>query len=188
MAGRFHFQRIYQNETLLPKVLIVFSFVPSSVAQDVIAGVGMDISHELINLEISSPHVPDLTLIDLPGITRVALGNQPADIGFQVKLRLHPALGLGGWVGHGGCIRAQMNSGLSLKGGYIRSVSGKFGEHGGCSLLGVSRRRLWREGGKQAKSEIRFVRFVFYTVTHLWLLSHLVLGSLLGTCGESSEH
>ncbi|XP_023393969.1 interferon-induced GTP-binding protein Mx1 [Pteropus vampyrus] len=54
-------------------------------AQDVIAGVGMDISHELINLEISSPHVPDLTLIDLPGITRVALGNQPADIGFQIK-------------------------------------------------------------------------------------------------------
>ncbi|ELK08490.1 Interferon-induced GTP-binding protein Mx1 [Pteropus alecto] len=54
-------------------------------AQDVIAGVGMDISHELINLEVSSPHVPDLTLIDLPGITRVALGNQPADIGFQIK-------------------------------------------------------------------------------------------------------
>lgn len=54
-------------------------------AQDVIAGAGMDISHELISLEVSSPHVPDLTLIDLPGITRVALGNQPADIGFQIK-------------------------------------------------------------------------------------------------------
>nr|AMW93074.1 myxovirus resistance 1 protein [Rousettus aegyptiacus] len=56
-----------------------------SKAQDVIAGVGVDISHELINLEVSSPHAPDLTLIDLPGITRVAVGNQPADIGRQIK-------------------------------------------------------------------------------------------------------
>ncbi|KAM8814845.1 interferon-induced GTP-binding protein Mx1 [Rhynchonycteris naso] len=54
-------------------------------AQDVIAGKGVGISHELISLEVSSPHVPDLTLIDLPGITRVAVGNQPADIGCQIK-------------------------------------------------------------------------------------------------------
>ncbi|KAM9253703.1 interferon-induced GTP-binding protein Mx1-like [Dugong dugon] len=54
-------------------------------AQNVIAGEGMGISHELINLEISSPNVPDLTLIDLPGIARVAVGNQPADIGQQIK-------------------------------------------------------------------------------------------------------
>uniref|UniRef100_A0A673SMI2 Interferon-induced GTP-binding protein Mx1 n=1 Tax=Suricata suricatta TaxID=37032 RepID=A0A673SMI2_SURSU len=54
-------------------------------AQNVIAGEGLGISHELINLEVSSPHVPDLTLIDLPGITRVAVGNQPADIGRQTK-------------------------------------------------------------------------------------------------------
>ncbi|XP_006156437.1 interferon-induced GTP-binding protein Mx1 [Tupaia chinensis] len=54
-------------------------------AQNVIAGEGMGISHELISLEVSSPHVPDLTLIDLPGITRVAVGNQPADIGRQIK-------------------------------------------------------------------------------------------------------
>ncbi|CAK7319430.1 interferon-induced GTP-binding protein Mx1 [Vulpes vulpes] len=54
-------------------------------AQDAIAGEGQGISHELISLEVSSPHVPDLTLIDLPGITRVAVGNQPADIGRQTK-------------------------------------------------------------------------------------------------------
>ncbi|XP_039085427.1 interferon-induced GTP-binding protein Mx1 [Hyaena hyaena] len=54
-------------------------------AQNAIAGEGLGISHELINLEVSSPHVPDLTLIDLPGITRVAVGNQPADIGRQTK-------------------------------------------------------------------------------------------------------
>lgn len=46
------------------------------------------ISEELISLEICSPHVPDLTLIDLPGIARVPVGNQPKDIGLQVKCSL----------------------------------------------------------------------------------------------------
>ncbi|XP_075398388.1 interferon-induced GTP-binding protein Mx2 [Tenrec ecaudatus] len=54
-------------------------------AQNMIAGQGVGISHELITLEITSPDVPDLTLIDLPGITRVAVGNQPPDIEMQVK-------------------------------------------------------------------------------------------------------
>ncbi|MBV97782.1 Interferon-induced GTP-binding protein Mx2, partial [Eschrichtius robustus] len=56
-----------------------------SEAQVAIAGEGTGISHELISLEVSSPHVPDLTLIDLPGITRIAVGNQPADIEYQIK-------------------------------------------------------------------------------------------------------
>uniref|UniRef100_A0A8C8SAT9 Uncharacterized protein n=1 Tax=Pelusios castaneus TaxID=367368 RepID=A0A8C8SAT9_9SAUR len=54
-------------------------------AQNVMAGEGVGISPELISLEISSPNVPDLTLIDLPGIARVAVGNQPQDIGEQIK-------------------------------------------------------------------------------------------------------
>ncbi|XP_040278998.1 interferon-induced GTP-binding protein Mx2-like isoform X2 [Bufo bufo] len=54
-------------------------------AQDIVAGAGKGISHELITLEIISPNVPDLTLIDLPGITRIALPNQPKDIGQQIK-------------------------------------------------------------------------------------------------------
>ncbi|CAH6792606.1 Mx1 [Phodopus roborovskii] len=54
-------------------------------AQNIIAGEGLEISDELISLDVSSPNVPDLTLIDLPGITRVAVGNQPADIGHQIK-------------------------------------------------------------------------------------------------------
>ncbi|XP_074851998.1 interferon-induced GTP-binding protein Mx1-like [Carettochelys insculpta] len=53
-------------------------------AQDAMAGEGVGISQELISLEISSPNVPDLTLIDLPGIARVAVGNQPHDIGNQI--------------------------------------------------------------------------------------------------------
>uniref|UniRef100_A0A4W3IHE0 Interferon-induced GTP-binding protein Mx-like n=1 Tax=Callorhinchus milii TaxID=7868 RepID=A0A4W3IHE0_CALMI len=43
------------------------------------------ISHDLISLKIESSNVPDLTLIDLPGIARVAVGNQPLDIGDQIK-------------------------------------------------------------------------------------------------------
>ncbi|KAL8190487.1 UNVERIFIED_CONTAM: Interferon-induced GTP-binding protein Mx1 [Gekko kuhli] len=54
-------------------------------AQISIAGEGVGISHELITLEIRSSEVPDLTLIDLPGIARVAVGNQPQDIGHQIK-------------------------------------------------------------------------------------------------------
>ncbi|XP_041066696.1 interferon-induced GTP-binding protein Mx3-like isoform X2 [Carcharodon carcharias] len=54
-------------------------------AQNIMAGDGVGISKELISLQIQSSNVPDLTLIDLPGIARVAVGNQPADIGDQIK-------------------------------------------------------------------------------------------------------
>ncbi|KAM4796608.1 interferon-induced GTP-binding protein Mx1-like [Rhinophrynus dorsalis] len=54
-------------------------------AQDAMAGPGYGISSDLISLEVTSPDVPDLTLIDLPGIARVALGNQPRDIGDKIK-------------------------------------------------------------------------------------------------------
>nr|ACF75866.1 Mx1 protein [Oplegnathus fasciatus] len=55
-------------------------------AQDKMAGVGVGISDDLISLEIASPDVPDLTLIDLPGITRVAVKGQPENIGDQIKI------------------------------------------------------------------------------------------------------
>ncbi|XP_046880725.1 interferon-induced GTP-binding protein Mx3-like [Hypomesus transpacificus] len=54
-------------------------------AQDEMAGVGVGISEDLISLEIASPDVPDLTLIDLPGIARVAVKGQPENIGDQIK-------------------------------------------------------------------------------------------------------
>ncbi|XP_026073687.1 interferon-induced GTP-binding protein MxE [Carassius auratus] len=54
-------------------------------AQTVLAGKGEGISHDMITLEIQSSDVPDLTLIDLPGIARVATGNQPIDIEEQIK-------------------------------------------------------------------------------------------------------
>ncbi|XP_031133765.2 interferon-induced GTP-binding protein Mx isoform X3 [Sander lucioperca] len=54
-------------------------------AQDEMAGAGAGISDDLISLEIASPDVPDLTLIDLPGIARVAVKGQPENIGEQIK-------------------------------------------------------------------------------------------------------
>ncbi|KAL1260063.1 hypothetical protein QQF64_007890 [Cirrhinus molitorella] len=54
-------------------------------AQDQLAGNTVGICDDLITLEISSPDVCDLTLIDLPGITRVPVHGQPEDIGDQIK-------------------------------------------------------------------------------------------------------
>ncbi|XP_015490217.1 interferon-induced GTP-binding protein Mx-like isoform X1 [Parus major] len=62
-------------------------------AQDVVAGPRGAISGQLISLEVRSPDVPDLTLIDLPGIARVAVGDQPKDIGDQIKVLLKRTIG-----------------------------------------------------------------------------------------------
>jgi len=40
---------------------------------------------EPIHLKIFSPRVLTLTLVDLPGITKVPVGDQPDDIEFQVR-------------------------------------------------------------------------------------------------------
>ncbi|NXO42158.1 MX protein, partial [Locustella ochotensis] len=62
-------------------------------AQDIVAGPRGAISGQLITLEVQSPDVPDLTLIDLPGIARVAVGDQPKDIGEQIKKLLKSIIG-----------------------------------------------------------------------------------------------
>uniref|UniRef100_A0A671VDL4 Dynamin-1-like protein n=1 Tax=Sparus aurata TaxID=8175 RepID=A0A671VDL4_SPAAU len=43
------------------------------------------ISDEPIHLKIFSPHVVNLTLVDLPGITKVPVGDQPKDIEIQIR-------------------------------------------------------------------------------------------------------
>lgn len=43
------------------------------------------ISPEPINLRIYSPHVLTLTLVDLPGLTKVPVGDQPKDIERQIR-------------------------------------------------------------------------------------------------------
>ncbi|KNC79856.1 dynamin-3 [Sphaeroforma arctica JP610] len=51
---------------------------------DRMTGSNKGISNIPINLKVMSPHVLDLTLVDLPGLTKVAVGDQPADIEQQI--------------------------------------------------------------------------------------------------------
>ncbi|KAJ8332400.1 hypothetical protein SKAU_G00425730 [Synaphobranchus kaupii] len=52
---------------------------------DRITGSNKGISPVPINLRVYSPHVLNLTLIDLPGMTKVAVGDQPVDIEQQIR-------------------------------------------------------------------------------------------------------
>lgn len=50
-----------------------------------IAGNNKGINRQPINLKIYSPHVLSLTLVDLPGLTKVPIGDQPTDIERQTR-------------------------------------------------------------------------------------------------------
>jgi dynamin 1-like protein len=50
-----------------------------------IAGDNKGISDVPINLKITSPHVLNLTLVDLPGLMKVPVGDQPPDIAKQTR-------------------------------------------------------------------------------------------------------
>ncbi|KAL8910459.1 MAG: hypothetical protein Q9171_004253 [Xanthocarpia ochracea] len=50
-----------------------------------IAGSNKGINRQSINLKIYSPHVLSLTLVDLPGLTKVPIGDQPVDIEKQTR-------------------------------------------------------------------------------------------------------
>jgi len=52
---------------------------------DRVTGGNKGISNLPINLRVYSPHVLNITLIDLPGLTKIAVGDQPTDIGEQIK-------------------------------------------------------------------------------------------------------
>ena len=52
---------------------------------DRVTGSNKGISSLPINLRIYSPNVLNITLIDLPGLTKVAVGDQPADIEQQIR-------------------------------------------------------------------------------------------------------
>jgi replication fork clamp-binding protein CrfC len=54
-----------------------------------LAGDGKGISNEPISMTIYSPHVVDLTLVDLPGITKVPVRGQASDIEEQIKRILY---------------------------------------------------------------------------------------------------
>ena len=50
-----------------------------------IAGNNKGINRQPISLKIYSPHVLSLTLVDLPGLTKVPIGDQPSDIEKQTR-------------------------------------------------------------------------------------------------------
>ena len=50
-----------------------------------IAGNNKGINRQPINLKIFSPHVLNLTMVDLPGLTKVPIGDQPTDIEKQTR-------------------------------------------------------------------------------------------------------
>jgi GTP-binding protein EngB required for normal cell division len=52
---------------------------------DRVVGTNKGVSNVPINLKIYSPHVLNLTLVDLPGMTRVPVGDQPKDIDRQIR-------------------------------------------------------------------------------------------------------
>lgn len=49
------------------------------------AGLNKGVSEKQIFLKISSPNVLNMTLVDLPGITKVPVGDQPSDIEARIR-------------------------------------------------------------------------------------------------------
>ncbi|KAK9475671.1 Dynamin central region-domain-containing protein [Lipomyces japonicus] len=64
-----------------------FSEVRREIENDTvrIAGNNKGINKDPINLKIFSPHVLNLTLVDLPGLTKIPIGDQPTDIEKQTR-------------------------------------------------------------------------------------------------------
>ena len=58
-------------------------------ATNELAGTNSGLVPALISLQVTTPDAPDLTLIDLPGIVRVPIGDQPEDIEKQIKDLIH---------------------------------------------------------------------------------------------------
>lgn len=52
---------------------------------DRLTGSNKGLSHSPIHLKIFSPHVLPLTIVDLPGVARIPVGDQPEDIEEQIK-------------------------------------------------------------------------------------------------------
>lgn len=52
---------------------------------DRVTGRNKGISNKTINLKIFSPYVLNLTLVDLPGVTKVPTGDQPEDVEEQIR-------------------------------------------------------------------------------------------------------
>ncbi len=64
-----------------------FSLVRQEIEEETVrlTGPGKNISHKPIHLRVFASNVVDLTLVDLPGITKVPVGDQPKDIEQQIR-------------------------------------------------------------------------------------------------------
>lgn len=64
-----------------------FKAIRNEIRRETERGAGQDrgINGTPIHLKIVSPNVLDLTMVDLPGITKVAVGDQPEDIEYRVR-------------------------------------------------------------------------------------------------------
>lgn len=70
------------------QMIFFFSCICICVFQDETnreAGVNKGVSDKQIRLKVFSPNVLTITLIDLPGITKVPVGDQPSDIESQIR-------------------------------------------------------------------------------------------------------
>ncbi|KAG6752318.1 hypothetical protein POTOM_044542 [Populus tomentosa] len=87
--------RLKHHPSLVPEIFLQFNdktvhtdeaHVADAInlATDEIAGNGKDISNTELTLVVKKNGVPDLTLVDLPGITRVPVHGQPANIYEQI--------------------------------------------------------------------------------------------------------
>lgn len=69
------------------KKITNFAAVREEIARetDRLTGTNKNISNVPIYLKIYSSRVIELTLVDLPGLTKVAVGDQPEDIEHQIR-------------------------------------------------------------------------------------------------------
>ncbi|KAG5539887.1 hypothetical protein RHGRI_020192 [Rhododendron griersonianum] len=73
----YHGKIVQTDETRVAEAIVL--------ATDEIAGNGKGISHTPLTLVVKKRGVPDLTMVDLPGITRVPVHGQPEDIYEQIS-------------------------------------------------------------------------------------------------------
>lgn len=71
----------------LDRTFTSFADVRAEIEQETfrVAGQNKGISKLPISLRIYSPNVLDLTLVDLPGLTKIPVGDQPSDIEKQIR-------------------------------------------------------------------------------------------------------
>ena len=66
----------------------IISFFCAQIVQEEIereVGVNKGVLDKRIRLKIFSPNVLNITLVDLPGITKVPVGDQPSDIEARIR-------------------------------------------------------------------------------------------------------